>query len=566
MTSKETRPNAVVSLYPELDEGVLAQVVQALRTGDTSALAPARAAEVDAAREAATFRDGVRVPVGEGVELDAALWLHNGEGPHPLIVMPSPWAKQGWTVYAVQAMRFARRGYHVLAYTARGFGESGGEVEVAGEADIADGIKALDHLVSEAGGPGAIGRVGFLGDSYGSGISQLVAAEDPRVHAVVALSTWGDLGEAFYENNTRHVAAVRTLLGAAATARLSARTQKAFDDVLANENVEETLRWAASRSPYHRAEKLNDRQVPVLFAQAWHETLFPGNQTLKMFNALSGPKRLLWSIGDHSGPEMTGILGLPNRIWQDAHRWFDRHLLEVGGGENGDEAAAAAFDEESGAEDQVVSEVMWGRALESRPTWHAATGTPERFYLTGPADGARDGGLLDKPADGLHTTFTTGTDTPATVADQILVTGYAELAGLPKAYRTGKIDRSAAGVWTSAPLPSRHQLRGVPRLRVTVAADTADALFVAYLFDVNALGIARIITHAPYTLLGAADTPTAVDLALQVTGYDVKAGHRLMLVLDSVDPFYGGPADETPGTITVTSPDEDPSYLEIPLS
>ncbi|GGY29329.1 MULTISPECIES: CocE/NonD family hydrolase [Streptomyces] len=559
MTSKGTQPDAVISLYPELDEGALAQVVRALRTGDTSKLSPARAAEVTEAREVATFQDGVRVPVGEGVELDAALWLHNGEGPHPLIVMPSPWAKQGWTMYAVQAMRFARRGYHVLAYTARGFGESGGEVEVAGEADISDGIKALDHLIEQTSG--AIGRVGFLGDSYGSGISQLVAAEDPRVRAVVALSTWGDLGEAFYENGTRHVAAVRTLLGAAATARLSERTQQAFDDVLANENIEETLRWAADRSPFHRVDKLNERQVPVLFSQAWHETLFPGNQTLRTFNALSGPKRLLWSIGDHSGPEMTGILGLPNRIWQEAHRWFDQHLLEA----DDDESAAAAFDETSGAEDQVVSEIMWGRALESRPTWDAATGTPERFYLTGPAEGGKDGGLLDKPTNGWHTTFSTGTDTPATVADQILVTGYAELAGLPKAYRTGKIDRNAAGVWTTAPLPSRQLLRGVPRLRLTVAPSAADSTFVAYLFDVNALGIARIVTHAPYTLLGAVpDEPATVDIAIQVTGYDVKAGHRLMLVLDSVDPFYG-PAAETPGTITVTSPDEDPSYLEIPL-
>uniref|UniRef100_A0AAU2V7Y4 CocE/NonD family hydrolase n=1 Tax=Streptomyces sp. NBC_00003 TaxID=2903608 RepID=A0AAU2V7Y4_9ACTN len=562
MTSKGMQPAAVVSLYPELDEGALVQIVQALRTGDTSKLAPARAAEVAETREAATFLDGVKVPVEEGVELDAALWLHNGEGQHPLIVMPSPWAKQGWTVYTPQAMRFARRGYHVLAYTTRGFGESGGEVEVAGEKDIADGIEALTYLISRAGGQSSIGKVGFLGDSYGSGISQLVAAEDPRVHAVVALSTWGDLGEAFYENDTRHVAAVQTLLGAAATARLSARTQKAFDDVLANENVEETLKWAAERSPYHRAQKLNDRQVPVLFAQAWHETLFPGNQTLKMFNALSGPKRLLWSIGDHSGPEMTGILGLPNRIWQEAHRWFDRHLLEV----NGDEAAAAAFDSESGAEDQVVSEIMWGRGLESRATWHAATGNPERFYLTGPAEGAKNGGLLDKPTNGWHTTFTTGTDTPATVADRIIFTGYAELAGLPKAYLPGRIDRNAAGVWATAPLPSRHQLRGVPRLRLTVAPSEPDTTFVAYLFDVNALGVARIVTHAPYTLLGGTPkTPTTIDIALQVTGYDVKAGHRLMLVLDSVDPFYGE-ASGTAGTITITSPDEDPSYLETPLS
>lgn len=92
-------------------------------------------------------------------------------------------------------------------------------------------------------------KIGFLGDSYGSGISQLVAAHDTRVDAVVALSTWGDLGEAFYENSTRHIAAVRALLDAAAKARLSPQTQSVFDNVLANRDVQGTLRWAETRSP-----------------------------------------------------------------------------------------------------------------------------------------------------------------------------------------------------------------------------------------------------------------------------------------------------------------------------
>ena len=299
--------------------------------------------------------------------------------------------------------------------------------------------------------------------------------------------------------------------------------------------------------------------MPVLFAHAWHETLFPGNQTLKMFNALSGPKRLLLSIGDHSGPEMTGMLGLPNRIWQEAHRWFDRHLLEA---ERGEAAAAASTPSPAPRTRSSARSCGAGRWNPGPPGTRRAA-TPERFYLTGPAEGAKDGGLLDKPTNGWHTTFTTGTDTPATVADQILLTGYAELAGLPKAYRTGKIDRNAAGVWTSAPLPSRHQLRGVPRLRLTVGAERAG-------HDVRGVPLRRQrARHRPHHHARAVHAPwrrpdDAGHRRHRAPGHRVRRAGRPP---PDAGPGLGRPVlrprpPRPPGTITITSPDEDPSYLE----
>ncbi|WP_406289221.1 alpha/beta fold hydrolase [Embleya sp. NBC_00896] len=544
MTSEQTQP---VSMYPELDEATLVQIIRALETGDTSRLAPSRVVEVEQARAQVEF-SRVKVPGAEGVELDGALWRHPDGGPRAVIVMPSPWVDLGWAVYVAQATLFALKGYNVLAYTARGFGDSGGEVEVAGPLDVADASLALNFLTART--EGEVRGVGFLGDSYGSGISQLVAAHDDRVNAVVALSTWGDLGEAFFENSTRHVAAVQTLLGAASKARLSARTRQAFEDVLANRNVQDTLAWALPRSPYTHVERLNGNPVSILFANAWHETLFPTNQMLKVFNALTRPKRLLMSIGDHSGPESPGIVGLPNRIWADAHRWLDHHLL---GDDNGIDA-----------EDQVVCQVMWDGGLESRPTWDTIGERIDRLYLVG----AQNGGgavLADKPGGDWELTFRAGTDTPATVANKIIMSGYAEMAGLPKIYRTGQIDRSDAGAWVTAPMPDGRRLRGVPRLRLTYTPGAADSTLVAHLFDVDVFGLARIITHAPFTHLGGeAGRPVTVDIELQATGYDIKDKHRLMLVLDTKDPFYGD-ATEAGTTITVSSSDDDPSYLEIPV-
>ncbi|MFJ8740914.1 CocE/NonD family hydrolase [Embleya sp. NPDC127516] len=545
MSSQEPQPT---SLYPELDEATLTQVVEALETGNTGRLAPARVTEVEETRAQVEFSK-VRVPGAGGDELDGALWLHRDGRPRPLIVMPSPWVNLGWVVYAVQATRFALKGYHVLAYTARGFGESQGEVEVAGLEDIEDGQAAITFV--EGLVTGELTGVGFIGDSYGSGISQLVAAEEPKVGAVVALSTWGDLGEAFFENGTRHLAAVSTLLGAAADARLSETTQQAFRDVLTNPDPQPALDWAVPRSPHERVGKLNERRVPILFANAWHETLFPTNQTLKMFNALTGPKRLLLSIGDHSGPESPGIIGLPNRIWEDAHRWFDHHLKGIANGID--------------AEGEVVTQIMWKGPIEERPTWGAVTGRTERLYLTGPQNGG-DGTLTDKAGGDTDIVFRSGADTPATVANKIIFSGYPEMAGFPKVYPTNEIDRSHAGVWATAPLPVAVKLRGVPRLRVTYTIEGPTPTVIAHLFDVDADGNAHIITHAPFTgPEGEAERLVVLDIALQATGYNVPAGHRVLLVLDTFDPFYGA-APVAGTTITVSPSDEDPSYLDLPVS
>ncbi|WP_308120262.1 CocE/NonD family hydrolase [Streptomyces bambusae] len=547
--SSQAQEQAPVSLYPELDEATLLRFVHSLESGDTAGLSTTRVEEVTRARALLQMRR-VRVPGDGGIELAGYLWTHHDGRDRPAIVMPSPWTDLGWLAYAVQGTLFALNGYHVLAYTARGFGQSGGEVEVAGSDDVADGSAALDHLLDQTGG--TVTGVGFLGDSYGSGISQLVAAHDDRVQAVAALSTWGDLGEAFYENETRHVASVAALLGAAKNARLSARTRQVFDDVLAGRNIEQTLEWARDRSPYTHRDRLNQRRVPVFFAQAWHETLFPNNQTLKMFNALEGPKRLDYSIGDHSSPEMSGILGLPNRIWQDAHRWMNHHL----------KGEANGIDKEG----ELVSQVMWSGTLEASATWHDSTGDPQRLYLTGAGADTGDGALTDKPENGWTRTIGTGADTPATVADSIIKAGYAEMAGNPKPYPTRDISRTAAGVWVGPPLTRTARLRGTPGLQLNYASSNGGSTFVAHLFDVDPDDSAHIITHAPFTRTdGSTGEPEAVRLDLQATGYDVAAGHRLMLVIDTQDPFYAD-SNGQGTTLTVTSPDGNPSYLDIPLA
>ncbi|MEV7544183.1 CocE/NonD family hydrolase [Streptomyces sp. NPDC089915] len=534
---------AAHSLHPELDATALTAFATALETGETDGLPPARAAEVGAVRAAAVFSRG-KVTGADGDLLDAALWRHTGSAARPVVVMPAPWTDLGWPAYAVQASRFALRGYDVLAYSPRGFAASEGQSDLAGPLDVTDGRHALDHLLERAAGP--VSRIGLLGVSYGAGIAQLVAAHDARVDAVAALSGWADLGEVLGENATRRTAAVHALLTASPRARLGRPAERALEDVLAHRDGRETRAWAERRSPFTYVKELVRRRVPVFCAHAWHETLFPAGQVLRMFQELTGPKRIDLSIGDHGGPESSGLPGLPNRVWTDAHRWFDRHLLGLDNGVD--------------AEGEVLCEVMWSRTLEPSPTWPPPTRLTRRLYLTG------TGELTAEPDPGWAAGVVCGVETPVTVADAVARSGDAELAGRPRHHpAAAAMDRTAAAVWTAAPAADTTRLRGTPRLRVTYRAANSGSTFVAYLLDLAPDGSARLITHAPFSdLHSPPDSLITADITLHPTAYDLPPGHRPMLALTPRDPFYAD-ANLPRATLSFTSPEPTPSYVELPV-
>jgi hypothetical protein len=94
-----------------------------------------------------------------------------------------------------------------------------------------------------------------------------------------------------------------------------------------------------------------------------------------------------------------------------------------------------------------------------------------------------------------------------------------------------------------------------------VKPSAAEGTCVAYLYDVNALGIGKLITHAPYTFTDRTPgTSFGVDLELFSTAYDVPAGHRLALVIDTVDPLY---IEHNPAysSLALTSPE-----VSVPVS
>lgn len=103
-----------------------------------------------------------------------------------------------------EARSLAEHGYVVLAYTARGFGRSGGLIHLDAPAyEIADASKLISYLATlpqvtrdAAGDP----RVGVAGSSYGGGLALLLGADDKRVDSIGADITWNDLSQALFPN------------------------------------------------------------------------------------------------------------------------------------------------------------------------------------------------------------------------------------------------------------------------------------------------------------------------------------------------------------------------------
>lgn len=513
----------------------------------------------------------------DGVRLSALSIKQRTTEPRPLVVMPAGWSPFGWLPFVGAYLGLALRGYHVLAYTPRGIGTPGwvstseGYVDVAGPNDWADGSTVLDYG-QEFFAPTAIG---FLGESYGSGISQLVAAHDPanRVSAVVALSTWGNLATALYDNGTRHLAAVQALIdftGGAEEDKFAPPTRRILADFKAGRNLDDVVAWGTERAPEAYLDITNARGIPTFFSSTWHETLFPANQVIETFAKLTGPKRLNMWIGDHGAPEAAGLIGVPTTApfpgiltpLKEAYAWLDRYLLGVSN--DIDQAAVSnqvmfTYRTEPGAAGAQQITVPANR--ENRRSWDEVSTGPERWYL---GNGTPDG-VLSHAKDGSWTRdFSAGPLTHATAADALLTTGQQEWSGNPWPYKVDQFERDHLLVWQTHSLQGRR-LRGMSTIRLTVRSTANAATLVAYLFDVAPDGSSRIITHEPCTLGGlTAGQDVTAAWRLQAACYDIAAGHRLALVVNSRDALYAFTG--TPGsTTTISSPAGDPSYLDIAL-
>ncbi|MEV7277296.1 alpha/beta fold hydrolase [Streptomyces sp. NPDC093111] len=506
-------------------------VSAALVAGTALGLAPAaQAAQADASlRFVDIAGDGGTVLKANVVTPAGA----DGSSRYPVIVLPTSWAMPQ-VEYLAQAKKLADSGYVVVSYNSRGFWQSGGEIETAGPKDIADASLVIDWALAHT--PADPAKVGMAGVSYGAGISLLAAAHDKRIKAVAALSGWADLIDSIYSGRTQHLQAAALLGGAGyLTGRPGPELQQILADFLSSnlDKEDEMIAWGRERSAVTYLDALNTNRPAVMLGNAWGDTIFPPNQFASFYEKLSGPKRLEFRPGDHATAEATGLLGLPNDTWTNAHRWFDHYLK---GADNG-------VDREQPVQLKPRSDAGY----EGYADWKSVNADRRKFALAGSehvwanVDSGANGGIVML----------------SNLLDQFFqAPPVASIPLLPRAF---------AGVWQSERYATAQRVRGTARLHTTVTPTAESGTFVAYLYDVGPLGVGKLVTNAPYTFHDRTPgKPFAVDLDLFSTAYDVPAGHRLALVVDTVDPLYIE-HNPTGAQLTFSSPTADPSYVSVPL-
>ncbi|WP_112270912.1 CocE/NonD family hydrolase [Lentzea terrae] len=423
-----------------------------------------------------------------------------GPGPFPLLVMPSSWAVPNIEYVGAAAKLAKESGYVVVSYTSRGFWDSGGEIDIAGPDTVGDVSKVIDWAIANAHADGT--RVGAAGISYGAGQSLLAAANDKRIKAAAALSTWTDLARSLYPNSTVNKQAVEVLLAAGhATGRPGPVLLEA-EDAYRDGRFWEVVPISAGRSAASKISQINANGTAVMIGNAWNDGIFAPGQVADFYSKLTGPKRLMLSPGDHATAELFGAAGLPNEIWESVGRWFDRHVKGTANGID--------------AEQPVQLKPNNGGTWKKFGAWPSGAG--DTVQLDG-----------KKIYAGWNTVADSGT---------ILLSGALQgFLNIPTGVSLPFVDRNLAGVWGGPQYPNGATLAGTPKLKLTVTPSAETTTLFAYLYEVGPLGLGSLITHKPVKVTGAGRTQT-LDVELEPTVWNVGAGNRIALVIDTVDPRY----------------------------
>lgn len=494
-----------------------------------------------------------RIASFDGTRLGALVLepKNQGNGPFPLVVMPASWSLPNLE-YLGRATQMASDGYIVVSYTSRGFWDSAGTIDIAGEATVEDISAVIDWaLANTRANPQAIGASGI---SYGAGTSLLAAGRDPRIKAVAALSGWADLEASLFANATPSQQGILLL---AAAGGLTGRPGPELSTVISkgltgdfHGAVNAVIPVAAPRGAKSELANINANGTAVLLANAYNDALFPPSQLVSFFEGLRGPRQLMLSLGDHATAEIPGALGLDNAVYSAAMRWFDRHLKSRANGVDAEPAVRLATGKDT-----------WRGYV----NWSAVQANPTRLGLTKPT------GLL-APTGNLATATATGwshaiaTALP-TVADSglVMVSGTFQGMGIPTVASLPLVSRAGAGVWMGAALGTKKVLAGTPAVRITVTPSQKRLTLYAYLYSVNAVGMGELLSYKPYTLVDAVPgKPQTLDFDLEATGAEIAAGRKLALVVDTVDPRFAGSTAPL-GSVTFSSPRDAPSELRLPL-
>lgn len=517
------------------------------------------------------------VPMRDGVQLAASVWLPRDEGPFPIVLVRTAYNR----VAGEGPLQFVRRGLGVVQQDVRGrYGSDGDFYPFDNEPD--DGLDTLDWLAKQ---PWCNGSVGMYGASYLAAVQFAVAdGNHPALKALSPQFMSGDMWrQAYYCNGVFSLALTFSWLVLEVGSRTSEAAMTPLLDMakLLNTRPVMTLderigpvtrafrdyasHWA--RDEYWQARDYRVRlarcRTPVLLTAGWYD-YYP-NENFRNYDALmesDTPEEIKrqhrvivgpWphGIGDGTlgeldfGPEAC-------RESDSTLRWLDT-MLHGGRAEDFQAAPIRLF---------VMGENRWRDEWE----WPLARTQWIQWYLRD------DGGLSPQTPSGRsargyrsdpeHPVPTRGGNHSVGPYNP----GLFEMCPWgPKDQRLIE-ERDDVLVYTSEPLEEDLEVTGPVRVNLFVSSSAPDTDFVARLCDVypegRSINITEGVLRARFrdhqwdkpVLLQPGET-IEMPIDLQPTSNVFKRGHRLRLhVTSSSFPLW------TPNQNTGNDPDTDTEW------
>jgi ABC-2 type transport system ATP-binding protein len=215
------------------------------------------------------------------------------------------------------------RGYYVISVDQRGHGASGGKIglidpekEAKDISLIIDWAEKHLYIARQQGDP----RVGMIGESYGGAVQLMASVKDPRIDAIVPITTWYDLNAALLPNGVAKSDWLM-FLGAAGYLfnpfhmdnRMAGQVAR---EVLFDEAQPELRATLANRSLSSHCSGDEMPHADALIIHGFRDTVFPMNQAIGMrdcFQRAGRDVRLVAIEHGHLAPTAQLSPGLP--VW-----------------------------------------------------------------------------------------------------------------------------------------------------------------------------------------------------------------------------------------------------------
>lgn len=506
------------------------------------------------------------VTTWDGYRLDVDVFAPKTGSSYPLVIFSPSWDFNK-IEYLIPAATMARHGYITVSYTARGWFNATGTINLAEADDMRDITSIIDFVLGRY--PQAdIQRIGMCGISLGALRSMRAPLFDARIRTAVAMSSVADMGTAMYKQNSPN----NEWLTSAMNSSLLADTTRALRD---GRDIPGILNWLASFSPLNDLTFYNALTHPVsmYLINCYDDELFEPNPLMDFYQRVSMNEKVM-DLGDgsHTFPAGFGCLGLPEPGWTKTYQWFDWHL--------------------KGIPSSISSRIQ------NTPVSMQLLGTKERLYFSGwPAAPIWnvDYYLQPRPREyawqwqkreagwtlvrvlktvgfagrlGDQASASRETERVESGPGSAAITGtsniVAKMANTRVTTKIAALDTAHAIVYETPAFPASRILAGIPRLRLSVSPSAPDAQVIAHLYDVDPQGTGTLLTHSIWTLRDV--TPGArirLDFEFHAVACRIEKGHSLALVIDAHDPRYAFPKRDD---YTVVLHADDAPVLTIPYT